>query len=181
MLNKFNLQINKFGINLRRVCIDDLEKLRTWRNSEYVNKRMVSNEYITMEMQEMWFKSVSSNLNYYFIASFNGEELAVISIKNISNNAGEGAIYLVSDKFENTGVVARIVMCFNDFVFDKLELDFICSHVKRDNSKAISSTIAQGGIEVEEKSTHEFIHFIVKKDSYFLKTKKLRDILIKIK
>ena len=125
MLIKPELLIRKFGIELKRIGVEDLEKLRTWRNSEYVNNRMISNEYITKNMQENWFKGINNEINYYFIAKFNEEDVSVISIKNIENNSGEGAIYLVSEEFENTGILARIVLCFNDFVFDQINLDYI--------------------------------------------------------
>jgi len=171
------LELIKFSIKLRRICFDDLELIRTWRNSDYVNKRMVMNEYITKEMQEKWFESINNEYNYYFIAEFNNEKVGVINIKNINNNYGEGAIYLASEKYENTGIVARIVMCFNDFVFENLKLNYICSHVKRDNIKAKNSSIAQGCVEVKEKSTLDFIYFTLHKTSYINKTKKIRKIL----
>jgi RimJ/RimL family protein N-acetyltransferase len=174
------MQVKNFNITLKKVSIDDLELLRSWRNSDYVNKMMVSSHYITKEMQEKWFESVNNKFNYFFIAEFDNEKVGVISIKNINNNSGEGAIYLSSEKFENTGIVSRIVLCFNDFVFDELKLDSICSHVKRENKKAISSTIAQGGVEEVEKSTSDYIHFILKKENYFNKTKKIRQILNKL-
>lgn len=173
------MELIKFGIKLIRICYDDLELLRTWRNSDYVNKRMVFNEYISKEMQEKWFESIDNKYNYYFIAEFNNEKVGVINIKNINNNYGEGAIYLASEKYENTGIVARIVMCFNDFVFEDLKLNYICSHVKRDNIKAINSSIAQGCVEDKEKSTSNFIYFTLDKTSYNNKTKKIRKILNK--
>lgn len=179
-MNSQNLEIVKFNIKLNKVQFDDLELIRTWRNSDYVSKRMVVNEYITSQMQEKWFSSINNELNYHFIAEYKNEKVGVISIKNINNNSGEGAIYLASEKYENTSVVPRIVLCFNDFIFDELKLDYICSHVKRDNTKAIASTIAQGGKEDIEKSTPEFIYFRLYKESYFNKTKKIRQILNKI-
>jgi len=181
LIKQQNLQINKFNITLRRVGFNDLELLRGWRNSDYVNKRMVFTEFITKEMQEKWFESINNDFNYYFIAEFNNESVGVINIKNINNNVGEGAIYLASDKFENTHIVARMVLCFNDYVFDELKLDLICSHVKRDNAKAISSTIGQGGIEEKKKSTPEYIYFKIKRENYINKTIKLRNILNKLK
>jgi RimJ/RimL family protein N-acetyltransferase len=174
-----DLQINKFNITLNRVRFGDLEMLRNWRNSDFVSKRMVSNEYITNEMQIKWFESINNEYNYFFIAEFNNEKIGVISIKNIENKSAEGGIYLASDKFENTSVVARMVLCFNDFVFDVLKLEYLCSHVKRDNKKAISSTLAQGGIEDCEKSTESYVYFKLTKDSYKIKTKKIREILNK--
>ncbi len=141
---------------------------------------MVSNEYITKEMQEKWFDEINNELNYYFIGEYKNEKVGVINIRNIIENSGEGAIYLASEKFEESSIVARMILCFNDFVFDDLNLNFIFSHVKRDNKKAISSTIAQGGIVNEEKSTADYVYFTISRDNYKNKTKKIRKILNKI-
>ncbi len=173
------MEISKYNINLRRIEESDLEQLRTWRNSDYVSKRMIFNEHITEEMQKKWFDSVNNNQNYYFIATFENEKVGVIHLKNIENNIGEGGIYLANEKFENTSVVARMVLCFNDFVFDDLKIDHIYSHVKRDNKKAISSSIAQGCEENKEKSTDEVIYFEMKPENYHHKTIKLKKILSK--
>lgn len=175
------MEINRFNISLRRVCYSDLELLRNWRNSDFVNKRMVSNEYITKEMQEKWFHEINNKFNYYFIGEYKNEKVGVISIRNIQDNCGEGAIYLASEKFEDSSIVARMILCFNDFVFDELNLEFICSHVKRDNKKAISSTIAQGGIVDDLKSTSDYVYFKISRDNYKNKTKKIRKILNKVK
>lgn len=175
------MEINKFNITLRRVSYSDLELLRNWRNSDFVNKRMVSNEYITKEMQEKWFHEINNKFNYYFIGEYKNEKVGVICIRNVLDNSGEGAIYLASEKFEDTSIVARMILCFNDFVFDELNLEFICSHVKRDNKKAISSTIAQGGIVDDLKSTYDYVYFKISRDNYKNKTKKIRKILNKIK
>jgi UDP-4-amino-4,6-dideoxy-N-acetyl-beta-L-altrosamine N-acetyltransferase len=162
------------------VCYDDLEMLRNWRNSNFVNKRMVSNEYITKEMQEKWFDKINNDSNYYFIAEYKNEKVGVINVSHIDKNSGEGAIYLASDKFEDSSIVARMVLCFNDFVFDELKLDFIFSFVKKDNKKAITSTIAQGGVVNNEKTTADYVHFTIAKDNYKNKTKKIRIILNKL-
>ena len=175
-----SLQIFNFNIKLKRVQFNDIEILRTWRNSDYVNQRMTDNKYITKEMQENWFSSINNEFNYYFIAEYNEEKVGVISVKNINNNTGEGGIYLASEKYENTSVVARIVLCFNDFIFDELKLDYITSYVKKDNIKAIASTFAQGGTIDTDHCNPDYIHFRLYKKNYINKTQKIRKILNKI-
>ena len=168
---------SKYNIKLHRVNETHLELLRKWRNSDYVNSRMIFNDYITSEMQENWFKTINNDQNYYFIAEFNNQKVGVIHVKDIKDNAGEGGIYLASEEFENSDVVPRMIMAFNDFIFDELKLDYIYSQVKRDNKKAISSSIAQGCIENDQKSSENVISFILKPDNYYNKTKKIRKIL----
>ena len=173
------MKITKYNITLKRVAESDLELLRSWRNSDYVNSRMIQTSYITSEMQLNWFKTINNDQNYYFIAEFNNEKIGLMHIKNISKNNGEGGIFLASEKYENDGLVPRMILCFNDFVFENLNLDFIYSQVKADNKKAISSSIAQGCIVNEEKTTDEIISFLLFPENYFFKTKKIKQILQK--
>lgn len=173
------MEISKYNITLRRIEESDLEQLRTWRNSEYVSKRMIFTEHITEDMQKKWFESVNNDRNYYFLATYEGQKVGVIHVKDIVDQVGEGGIYLASEDFENTSVVARMVLCFNDYIFNELKLPKIYSHVKRDNKKAYSSSIAQGCIENKEKSTAEVIYFELTPENYNKKTIKLKNILSK--
>ena len=171
------MEISKYNITLIRVNDKHLELLRGWRNSDFVSSRMIYTNHITPEMQAKWFASINNNKNYYFVAVYKNQNVGVIHVKNIENNAGEGGIYLASAEYENTDVVARMVLCFNDFIFDELKLDYIYSQVKYDNTKAISSSIAQGCIKDEEKSTKNIVAFILKPDNYRKKTNKIKHIL----
>ena len=171
------MKIENYSISLSRLDESNLEILRAMRNSEYVNSKMLQNDYITEEMQKKWFEKINNDQNYYFLAEYEGALVGVTHVKNIVDGSGEGGIFLAGDSFENTGVVPRIVLCFNDFIFNNLKLDFIYSQVKRTNKKAISSSIAQGCVEVSELSTDEVVYFRLYKANYIKKTQKLKKIL----
>lgn len=175
------MTLENYNIRLKRIESQDLEILRNWRNSDFVNSRMIANDYITSEMQARWFESINNDQNYYFIAEYKDEKVGLIHVKNIKDNNGEGGIFLASEKYENADVVPRMVLCFNDFVFDDLKLDFIYSQIRADNKKAISSSIAQGCVINEEKSTLEILSFLLLPENYQKKTKKIRLILNKQK
>lgn len=175
------MTIENYNIRLRRIESEDLELLRSWRNSDFVNSRMIATNYITVEMQLKWFESVNNDQNYYFIAEYNNEKVGLIHVKNIKDNNGEGGIFLASEKYENSDLVPRMILSFNDFIFDVLKLDFIYSQVKADNKKAISSSIAQGCVINEEKSTSEILSFLLLPENYQKKTKKIKLILNKQK
>ena len=174
------MKISKYNIDLIRVDETHLELLRGWRNSDFVSSKMIFSEHITSEMQKKWFESINNDQNYYFLAVYNNQKVGVMHVKNIENNAGEAGIYLASADYENTDVVARMVLCFNDFIFDELKLDYIYSQVKIDNFKAISSSIAQGCVKDEEKSTNEIVSFILKPENYRKKTNKIKQILTRL-
>jgi RimJ/RimL family protein N-acetyltransferase len=171
------MKITKYNITLKRLESSDLEILRDWRNSDYVNSRMIATDYITVEDQLNWFKTINNDQNYYFIAEYNNEKVGLIHVKNISQNKGEGGIFLASEKFENGDLVPRMIMCFNDFIFEDLKLDFIYSQVRADNKKAISSSIAQGCVVNKETTTDDIISFLLYPENYHNKTKKIKQIL----
>jgi RimJ/RimL family protein N-acetyltransferase len=100
-----------------------------------------------------------------------------MQIKNIENNSGEGGIFLTDQKYENTDVVARMILCFNDYVFYEMKIDSIYSQVKTANKKAIASSISQGCVKNEEKSTNEIVYFELFPSNYEKKVLKIKKIL----
>lgn len=173
------MKISNYNITLIRVNESHLELLRNWRNSDYVNRNMIATNHITEEMQKNWFKTINNDQNYYFIAEYNNEKIGLIHVKNIINNNGEGGIFMASENFENADLVPRMILCFNDFIFEDLKLDYIYSQVKKQNKKAISSSIAQGCVINEEKDNTEIVNFILKPENYYKKTSKIKTILNK--
>jgi RimJ/RimL family protein N-acetyltransferase len=171
------MEFEKYNIKLVRLEEQYIESLRNWRNSDYVRSQMLYNEYITSEMQKKWFDQLDKDKNYYFIVYNNSEPVGVMQIKNIENNRGEGGIFLTDQKYENTDVVARMILCFNDFIFYELKIECIYSQVKITNKKALSSSISQGCIRNEAKSTNEVVYFELFPENYEKKVLKIKKIL----
>ena len=151
--------IENYKIKLVRLNRTHLNQLRIWRNSKYVQNQMFYQDHITSKMQKDWFEKLDQLKNYYFIAYYENMAVGVIHVKNIEHNTGEAGIFLIDDKFENSVIVPKMVVCFNDFIFYHLKLDYIWSKVKRINKKAISSSLAQGCLIDESQSTEEIIYF----------------------
>jgi RimJ/RimL family protein N-acetyltransferase len=171
------MEFEKYNIRLVRITEMNIESLRLWRNSDYVRKQMIYNELITPEMQISWYKKLDKNKNFYFILYSESIPVGVMHIKNIENSRGEGGIFLTDQKFENTDVVARMILCFNDYVFYKLNIECIYSHVKVSNKKAISSSISQGCLRIDSKSNSEVVYFELFPENYEKKVLKIKKIL----
>jgi RimJ/RimL family protein N-acetyltransferase len=169
--------IDNYNISLVQLNTSHLEDLRNWRNSVYVQTQMLFTDYITKEMQSNWYATLDKSKNYYFIAYSDSLPFGVIHIKEISNNEGEGGIFLINQSFENTDLVARLIVSFNDFVFYKLNIKCLYSHVRSSNKKAIASSIAQGCIKNSEKSTPEVIYFELFRENYERKVLKIKKII----
>ena len=70
------MELNSYGINLKKIEYKDIEMIRMWRNSHFVKEFMEFREYITIEMQKKWFQQLGSD-NHYFIVYFR----AILSFK----------------------------------------------------------------------------------------------------
>ncbi|MDI9355831.1 MAG: GNAT family N-acetyltransferase [Chitinophagaceae bacterium] len=171
------MTIEKYNIKLIRLSEKYIEDMRKWRNSDYVRSQMLYEDYITSNMQLNWYNNLDKTKNFYFIGFKNDAPLGVIHLKNIENNRGEGGIFLIGPEFENTDIVAKMVICFNDYIFYDLKIECIYSHVKATNKKAISSSISQGCVKNESKSTEEIVYFELFPNNYEKKTHKIKKIL----
>jgi RimJ/RimL family protein N-acetyltransferase len=133
------LQLERYGIVLRQIGPDDLEKLRLWRNSPEVAQYMAYREEISPEMQQSWFQRVCERGDLYFIICEGGRELGLINLKDIDRQAGEaeGGIYLAEEAFCNSLTPFRASLCLSDFAFEILRLKRLKAYILDANKRAI--------------------------------------------
>lgn len=132
--------LSKYGVTLHLLTHDKIELLRTWRNHPKIQKRMEFREEITPEMQEKWFKKIStSGRDFYYIIEYQGKEIGCINIRDVDFEKGEGepGIFIWDDDYLGTDVPTRASFCMGDFVWDVLKLKREVIHVLKDNKQAI--------------------------------------------
>lgn len=97
------MTIEIYNIKYTLITPNDLEKIRQWRNSEYVRSKMLYQKIITTEEQINWYNKVNNNHNYYFIITSGGVELGLSNIKNINytNKTVEPGIFFIDEKYSN--------------------------------------------------------------------------------
>ena len=61
------MELNSYGLVLKRLGYQNIEMVRMWRNSEAVRQYMEFKGHITIEMQKRWFKSLNKDYDYYYI------------------------------------------------------------------------------------------------------------------
>ncbi|MEA3504167.1 MAG: GNAT family N-acetyltransferase, partial [Bacteroidota bacterium] len=135
------MKIFKYGITLKRITEDDLELLRTWRNSEHVNRFMEYREHITVGMQKKWFESVNNYNNFYYLIIYKGEKVGVINDKDIlrgDDKVSEAGLFIAEEKYRNTHVplLASLMMIEISLFILQGKINYI--HVLRDNKQAIA-------------------------------------------
>lgn len=140
MTNSLDYNIgSKYGVTLRRLTHDKIELVRRWRNDPKISKFMEYRDEITPEMQEVWFRKIDNQNNFYFIIETEGKEIGLINVRDVDYEKGEGepGIFIWDDDFLNSTYSFRAVLNLTDFCFETLGLKELVIHVLKDNKRAI--------------------------------------------
>ena len=127
-------------IVLKELTIDEIELVRTWRNSKEVAPYMYNENYITQEQQVKWFEKISSETNLkYWIIEFEGKKLGLASITGIDKTLSScyWAFYLGDLSVRGTGIGAKVEYNVIEFVFNDLKLNKLRCEVFVSNDKVI--------------------------------------------
>jgi len=126
------MRFSKYGIDLSRLKEEDIELVRTWRNSPLIQQYMEYREYITPEMQKKWFDSVNNINNFYFIIHFEGRKIGLINTSNVNweDMTSDGGIFLWEEKYYETFVPVWASLCL-------LEADFFVFQAKQSFIKTL--------------------------------------------
>lgn len=173
------VKLEGYGVELQQLGSDDIEQVRLWRNHPEVTRYMEFREYITPEMQQRWFESLSAQNDLYFIISCAGQQIGVTNLKEINHHAktAELGAFIADAMMQNSLIPYGAVLLLLDYGFEVLELEQIQAHVLDDNPRAIRfdkslgfvpTTVVRGGINR--------LYFLVKED-YYKSTLKIRKVL----
>ena len=75
--------IERYGITLKSLGVEDLETVRVWRNSDLVRPYMFYQEIISKSEQESWFSKLEPLNDFYFIIEYKQKPIGLINLKNI--------------------------------------------------------------------------------------------------
>lgn len=179
-MNKQNLLLNGYGVNLKRLTHDKIELVRNWRNDPKIQQTMFFQSYITPEMQEKWFSRINNENNYYFIVEYKDEEIGLINIKDIDyeEKTGETGVFIYEDKYLGTDISYRAHLVMFDYIFESLRLDKTYAHIRTDNNIAIRFSVFLGAFKSECNSSDTNCEtYIITRDSYLSNKNRKRFIL----
>ncbi|AUB83527.1 GNAT family N-acetyltransferase [Candidatus Thiodictyon syntrophicum] len=133
------ISLQRYGIILRQIGPDDLEKVRLWRNGPDVVKYMAYRDEITPQMQQRWFQGLCKRGDLYFLICDAGKDVGVINLKDIDRQKqeAEGGIFMGAEEFCNSLTPFRASLCLADFGFEVLGLQRIRAHILDGNRRAI--------------------------------------------
>ena len=134
------LILEQYGVRLVRIQEKDIELVRNWRNQSDIANYMEYRNYITPEMQKIWFRSVNNKSNYYFIIEFEGKQVGLINVKNYNPELGfgEGGIFISDKEYILSFAAVFASLCLLNFMLVKLEICKISRiRILRNNERAI--------------------------------------------
>lgn len=171
--------ITKYGVTLRPLTHDKIEMVRQWRNHPKIQQYMEYREEITPEMQEQWYKKISSNgKDYYFLIEIDGKDIGCINIRDIDyeKKEGEPGIFIWDDDYLESDASYRSVFAMMDYVFDTLNLQKMVIHILNDNTRAIRFNTSYGYKLSEGQEGIYNQRYTLEKEDYF----KRRNLIIKL-
>lgn len=177
------MKLIRYGLTLKRLSEEDLELLRTWRNSEQVNRYMEFREYITPERHREWFNSINTPDNFYYIIIYKGEKIGMINEKGFErfgNKTSESGLFLSSDKYKNTfvPVLASLTLLEMNFLFLGGKDSYI--KILKGNSSSISYNTQLGYTLCNGQEDINNQKYILTRESFLKKTLKVRRAALKI-
>jgi len=177
------MKLIKYGVTLKRLTEEDIELLRTWRNSENVNRFMEYREYITPEMQKAWFNSINNPDNFYYIIIYDGKKIGMINEKGFDRfgkKTSESGLFIAVDKYKNTfvPVFASLILLEVSFFYLGGKDSYI--KILKDNKLSISYNEQLGYELCSNQDNIDNQLYVLTVESFIKKTKKLRKIAIKV-
>lgn len=169
--------IEKYGITLTRLKEQDIELIRTKRNSDDIISVMHAREIITPEMQEKWFNSINNIFNNYFIIQYNNQKIGLINGKNSDYEKlqSEGGMFVWENKYWGTVIPAMCSVIMTDFTFliNGFEKNYI--KILKSNKNSISYNTQLGYVLTNDyPSDAETQWYVLTKENYLKKSQKIR-------
>lgn len=139
-------------IKLRKIKDSDLENIMYWRMKPNVTKYMNTDPKLTLEGQKKWFKKISEDETCkYFIIDVDNVGIGLLGIIDIDNdnNRCSWVWYIGEDGYRGKGIAKKIQLNLYDYVFYKLNMNRLFSHILSFNEHEISNVHIACGYEVE--------------------------------
>ena len=111
-------------LTINKISSQDLEEVRNLHNEDSTLSQLTDNRFVTKQMQEEWFKSIStSNKAFRFVCrqKIDDSLVGVLRIDNFDKQNKSAMIGLdVAERFRKQGFAIEIYECFIEFFFNKL-------------------------------------------------------------
>ena len=129
-------------VELRKITLEDSEKLVKWRNNPRVRVNLFSQDELTVDQHINYFhKYIETGVVCQFVIVVDGVDCGTSFLKNIDyvSKKAEFGIFIGEDSFRGKGIGKTATLKTVEFGFESLNLEFICLSVLEDNYPALDS------------------------------------------
>ncbi len=168
--------VSRYGVSLRLLEHKDIEMVRQWRNSDWVNQFMEYREYITPEMQEEWFRKINSPEYLYMIAEYKGEPIGLMNDKNINweEKISESGFFLKDQSYYHTHIPMLVSLCGIEATFFFLSWNKSYARMLRSNQNVINFNKALGYELCDGQENVENQLYVMTRERFLKKSPKIR-------
>ncbi len=119
------MRYERFGISLERLAPAHLERVRGWRNHDWVRQRMRVREPIAAAAQTAWFAGLDPLRDWYFVADDGAGPFGLFHVKAIdwTRRCGEAGGFVGERSRLATPAAAAATLALMDFAFEVLALE----------------------------------------------------------
>jgi len=170
------MRIDYLGVSLIRLCEEDIEEVRLWRNAEHVRMNMEYQVLISQEAQRKWFHSINNIQHFHFIIQIGHQRIGMVSAARINWNTrtGDAGIFIGEQSYLGSPHAVFAVLAMMDFMFEVMGIERLEAKVNRLNRPAVFFNQKLGYQAKEPTSQSLFQEYYVTKATYFQRAKALR-------
>jgi UDP-4-amino-4,6-dideoxy-N-acetyl-beta-L-altrosamine N-acetyltransferase len=128
-------------VSLIDLTQEDIELVRTWRNSPEVAQYMYTDTQISAEQQQHWFERVSLDTRAkYWLIECDSRKIGLASLTDINSTFSScyWAFYLGDTSVRGGGIGAKVEFTVLEYVFNDLKMNKLRCEVFTNNVKVIS-------------------------------------------
>jgi RimJ/RimL family protein N-acetyltransferase len=176
------MELSGYQVELREVGEDDLEQLRNWRNDPLVNQFMISQQEITIDQQQAWFKKIQRDkAQQHFVIRYKNSAIGYANLKarGLGNTLAQSSViepglYIANEQYRNNILAFSPTLLLNDYCFDSLGVEKLLALVKQSNLAALNYNKKLGYTVVKQG---ELVEIELTAKNYKMHTEKLRALL----
>jgi len=167
---RHNIELSYENIKLTSIRLEDIDKLRSWRNNAELTPYLSKIDYITKDMQLAWYNKDLENQDCYSFAIYETQELqsviGSVALYNFNGNTAEFGRLLIGDikaRGKGYGYLATI-LCLQ-IGFNQFNLDEIIAYVFEENIAAVKA-YKKAGFKILGKDDKDELKISITKEDF---------------
>ncbi len=168
--------LQKFGVKLHSLQRKDIQKVRAWRNAQFVRKNMLFNGEITPKMQEEWYDNLDDT-NVYLMIQHQSNQIGIIHVKEIDweRRTGEAGIFVGNQDYLKSYIPMLAIVCMMDCFLNDFSFKALRAKVKSGNIEVLNFNYSLGYELIKEEE--EYYDLMVSRELYSQARKKFSNVL----